>query len=82
MSSPPNDDAQRGLEQRALRNVRGLLDKMEDEERVDRRSTVRLAVISAIVALSFVVALVAWRGGRGEPAPATVVIPAPAKTPK
>ena len=35
MSSPPNDDAQRDMEQRALRNVRGLVDKIELREQLN-----------------------------------------------
>ena len=80
--STPNDDAQRTLEQRALRNVRGLLDKMEDEERVDRRQTVKIAVVCGVVALVFFVIVIAWLGKRGEPGATTVVVTPPAKTAK
>lgn len=78
----PTDDAQRDLEQRALRNVRGLLDKIEHEEHSDRRTTVKIAVACGVVALVLVVILVAWLGRRGETAPTSVVIPAPAKLAK
>jgi hypothetical protein len=78
----PDDDAQRDFEQRALRNVRGLLDKMEDEERSDRASTVRIAVICGVVAVVMLILVVAWFANRKDAAPASVVIPAPAKTPK
>lgn len=78
----PTEDAQRDLEQRALRNVRGLLDKIEHEEHSGRRTTVKIAVACGVVALVLVVILVAWVGRRGEPAPTSVVIPAPAKLAK
>jgi hypothetical protein len=38
----PPDDAQRALEQRALRNVRSLVDKLETGERRDARRSLRL----------------------------------------
>lgn len=44
------DDAHRILEQRALRNVRGLLDKLESEDR-DRGTTDRRWIIAAAAAL-------------------------------
>ena len=48
------EDAQRDLEQRALRNVRGLVDKMEtteaDERRLQRRTILIVAAVVAVVA--------------------------------
>ena len=53
MSSPPRDDeAQRELEQRALRNVRGLVDKMEGIDKVDKKRERRL--LGAIIAIAVV----------------------------
>jgi hypothetical protein len=45
------DDAQRAMEQRALRNVRGLVDKLEDDERAKSRRALRHVAASLIVAL-------------------------------
>jgi hypothetical protein len=42
-------DAQRELERRALRNVRGLLDKLEQDDKVDRGSQRRIAVAVVVV---------------------------------
>ena len=78
----PDDDARRTLEQRALRNVRGLLDKMEDEERDDRRKTLKIAIVSGVVLLVFLVVVVAWLGRRGDPGSAPIVISPPAKSAK
>lgn len=44
----PTDDAQRELEQRALRNVRGLVDKVERQDMADKRSERRMIVRFAI----------------------------------
>lgn len=51
----PPHDAQRTLEQRALRNVRTLVDKLETGERRDTRRNVRL-VAWVLVALMLAVA--------------------------
>ena len=42
MSTPGGDDLQRDLERRALKNVRGLVDKIEDEDARNRRTQLRL----------------------------------------
>ena len=82
--SQPGDDAQRDMEQKALRNVRGLLDKIEDQDRLDRKATVRIAVICGVAAAVLVALLVAWLNERkAEPGSTkAVVIPAPAKNVK
>ncbi len=55
--STPSDDAQRNLEQRALRNVRGLVDKVEEIDAADKRRERRLLaglVVAVLVgALAF-----------------------------
>jgi hypothetical protein len=54
----PPHDAQREMEQRALRNVRGLVDKVEEMDKVDNVSQRRLLVtivIAAIVVLGLLV---------------------------
>lgn len=79
--SQPGDDAQRDLEQRALRNVRGLLDRMEDQERLDRKTTLKIAVICGVAAVVFLALVAAWWSQReNEPLATPVVLPAPAKT--
>jgi hypothetical protein len=56
MSTPP-EDAQRDLEQHALRNVRSLVDKVEgldaDEKRRERRLLVGLFVAAVAAAAAF-----------------------------
>jgi hypothetical protein len=49
-----NVDAQRDMEQRALRNVRGLVDKMESDDKLDARKQKRLVL--GLVAVAFVLA--------------------------
>lgn len=44
----PTDDARRELEQRALRNVRGLVDKVETQDMADKRSERRMIARFAI----------------------------------
>ena len=62
MSSPvPGNDTQRELEQRALRNVRGLVDKIEDydahDSRTQRRYLVGIIVGGILVTAALMVAL-------------------------
>lgn len=77
--SQPGDDAQRDMEQRALRNVRGLLDKMEDQDRRNSRTTLKIALACGIVAVAAFALIVVYSAGRKEPPAGTIVIP-PAKT--
>jgi hypothetical protein len=78
--SRPGEDAQRELERRALRNVRGLLDRIEDEERMGRRGAMRVAIVAVVVAVVATALVVAWMSAR-TPVTATnpVVIPPVAK---
>ena len=71
------DDAQRALEQQALRNVRGLVDKIDTLEATDRRTQARLlgAVIVAVVAA---IALTVWYLERHHTDSRSVEISAPA----
>lgn len=50
--SGSHDDAQRELEQRALRNVRGLVDKIEAGESTERRTQRRLLIVILVIALA------------------------------
>ena len=52
---PEDDEAQRTLEQKSLRNVRSLLDKLESEEALERRTRQRIGwalVVVMVVALA------------------------------
>ena len=55
------DDAQRDLEQRALRNVRGLVDRIEGDDQLEARKQRRLVVWllagAALLALGFALAI-------------------------
>lgn len=78
MSMPPHD-AQRDMEQRALRNVRALVDKYENKDANDKKSVRNLAAM--IVVSILVVAVLAFAvfrlTVRDEPAQ-TLVLPPPA----
>lgn len=55
MASPmASNETQRELEQRALRNVRGLVEKMETIERTGRRAQQRMLLWIALGALAVV----------------------------
>jgi hypothetical protein len=61
---PASEEARRGLERRALRNVRGLIDKVESHDRRSRRFERRILVGILAGALAVAVAialLIAWR---------------------
>ena len=61
-SNAPSDEAQRELEQRALRNVRNLVDRIEDEE-AHRRVTLRRAIIGIVVVFALLaIAFLSMRG--------------------
>ena len=55
MSASGPGDTQRELEQRALRNVRGLVDKIEEDDKLARRTQWR--IVAAVVAGIIVVLL-------------------------
>ena len=76
--SAPGDDAQRDMEQRALRNVRALVDKIEDKDLLDRqalRKQLVVIVVGVIVAFAIMYALYAIFAKK-EPQ-RTIVIPPP-----
>lgn len=78
--STPSDDAQRNLEQRALRNVRALVDKIETTEELEGRALRRqVAIIVGVVLAVAVVAFVAYKVLVPERPPQTLVIPPPSK---
>ena len=91
-ASPAPDDAQRELEQRALRNVRGLVDKMETIERIDEGAQrtllmwIVVGALAAVVILGAAVWLSTHRQQTDEPiviesAKTSPVRPAPAPAP-
>ncbi len=59
---PPEHDTQRELERHALRNVRGLVDKMESIEQTDRRTQRRLVawVLAGVLAAACMVGYFMW----------------------
>jgi len=77
--STPSDDAKREMEQRALRNVRGLVDKVEgldaDEKRRERRMLIALVVVALVGALGFA----GWLAVRSDSSTGTTVTIQPAK---
>ena len=75
-------DAQREMEQRALRNVRGLIDRMEETEHEERWTFRRFAIVIGIVVVVFAIALavlVALVKKPGKTRPVTLEAP-PART--
>ena len=63
----PPEDAQRDMEQRALRNVRGLVDKVESQDQADRRTERRMIArfaIGAAVVLALLAGYLAWNVGK------------------
>jgi len=62
MNTPANDDTQRELEQRALRNVRGLVDKIEDQDALDKRAQKRylVALVAGAAVLLALLAAGLW----------------------
>jgi hypothetical protein len=92
-ASPAPDDAQRELEQRALRNVRGLVDKMETIERIDegaQRTLLMWIVVGALAAVVILGAAVWLSAHRHAAEPLVIELktppvrpsPAPAPPPK
>ena len=77
-----NDDAQREMEQRALRNVRALVDKIENVDDLGRKSSrkwimVTVVVFSVVLGMLFVVVN---RLGTQKGYEAVVIPPPPART--
>ena len=76
--STPSEDAQRELEQRALRNVRTLVDKIESTEEHDARVQRRLllAIVVGAILVAATLGVVVMRQDRPRP-----VVLDPAKLP-
>lgn len=62
MNAPQANDAQRDLEQRALRNVRGLVDKMEgiDASDLARQRRYMTAIVGTAVAFAVALGIALW----------------------
>jgi hypothetical protein len=66
-----SDDAQRQLERKALRNVRELVDRMENSYEADARTQKRLLIAIVVVAVLLALAIAAtivFSGERSQPA--------------
>jgi len=69
MATPSQNDTQRELEQRALRNVRGLVDKMDNLDALDKRKQRRYlaTIVGGTLAAFIVLGVALWFiGHRGE----------------
>ena len=73
---PEEHDAQRAMEQRSLRNVRSLLDKLESEEALERRTRRRIGWALAVVMALAVVGGYAWMDSRHHRGELTTLTPA------
>ena len=77
--STQDDDAQRSMEQKALRNVRALVDKIENTEELDRRALRKqLTIIVVAVLAVFGIAFIAWQVTVPREQPRAVILPPPA----
>lgn len=79
-ASPSGDDAQREMERRALKNVRGLVDRIEADERTHRKSQKWLVIALALV-VAALAGVASWGLSRSkaERPAAEIVVPPPAK---
>ena len=80
--SQPDDHAQRELEQRALRNVRGLIDRMEGDEARERWTTRRIVVALGVVVVAFAIVSAVLIGMAKKPAASKTITLPPAQAPK
>ena len=72
LHDPDAHDAHRVMERRALRNVRGLVDRLEADEEAGDRTQRRLVVVLAVIVVAigaFVLATVSWTPGEGGTIP-------------
>jgi hypothetical protein len=78
---PEEHDAQREMEQRSLRNVRSLLDRLERDEDLERRTRRRIGWALLIITVAVVGAVVAWYALRGpdQSQGRTITITVPAR---
>jgi hypothetical protein len=84
-ANPPVDEAQRNLERRALRNVRSLVDNLQNRDRIDGRRSLRLlaallAVTALVVGLGYAVVRIV--SGPAATREITTPLPKPAEGPR
>lgn len=71
-----DDSAQREMEQKALRNVRGLVDKIESEDKIGNQKQVLGAVILVIIVAALAAAfLMGQSKDAAKPGPAAIELP-------
>ena len=73
----PSHDAQREMEQRALRNVRALVEKIEDEESRNRSSARKVNIALAVFVGVILLILGAILLRPAAPPPTVLVLPPP-----
>lgn len=61
---PVGHDAQRELEHKALRNVRGLVERMEADEQARRKSQKWIVTGIAAIVVVLIAAVLAWTSAR------------------
>jgi len=84
-SNAPSHDAQREMEQRALRNVRALVDKIQDEDsrRKVTLKTVLLTVAGVVAFIVIGIALIVAKGKNDRrDSNSVVILPPPANAPR
>lgn len=80
---PPHDDpghdAQRKLEHHALRNVRGLVDRIESDDQAQRATQKRIlmGLVAAVAAIAILITIAVFSDQSGG----EIVVPPPAKAP-
>lgn len=74
--STPSDEAQRELERRALRNVRQLVEKIENTDEADAKTQKRLLLVIVVGALLVAIAIAAAVVGTREQVKPVVIDPA------
>ena len=74
--STNGNDAQREMEQRALRNVRALVDKYEATDEQHKQGTRRLLVVSLVVTVAIcIVVFLVIRSTKTVPVTKTIELP-------
>ena len=76
--STPGDDAQREMEQRSLRNVRGLVEKIESDDQLAKRSQMRtlIGLVLGAVVIAVLLGIGIAKRDRGG---YEIVVPPPPK---
>ena len=83
MSTTPDDDAQRTMEQKALRNVRALVDKIETTDELEGKAVRKqLMIIVVGVIVVFGIGFIAWKLMAPREEARAVVLPPPANAVK